>query len=62
MSEELFASFVLAMAGFGGGYLVCYAITKRESEKRFEDGFRLGRSFDGFDDWLRENYGDRYGD
>lgn len=60
MSEELFASLVLVMAGFGGGYLVCYAISKRESEKRFEDGFRLGRAFDGFDDWLRENYGESY--
>ena len=62
MSEETIWAVAWLVVGFCVGFLVCYLICERRAEKRFEEGFRLGRAFDGFDDWFRENYGDRHAD
>lgn len=62
MSEETIWTVAWLVVGFGVGFLACYLICKRYAEERFDEGFRLGRAFDGFDDWVRENFGDRYAD
>lgn len=62
VTYQSFEAITCLVIGFVVGLFACYLICERRAEKRFEEGFRLGRAFDGFDDWLRENFGDRYGD
>ena len=62
MIDQSFEAIAWIVVGFTVGSFACYLICKRRAEERFYEGFRLGRAFDGFDDWLRENFGDRYGD
>lgn len=62
MSEQAFWAVAWAFVGFFVGVIVCHLIFERYAEECFDAGFRIGRSFDGFDDWFRENFGDRYAD
>ena len=62
MSDQSFEAVAWLVIGFAVGFFACYLICERRAEKRFEEGFRLGRAFDGFDDWFRENYGGRHGE
>lgn len=62
MSEQDIWAVGWLVVGFLFGVIVCYIVYERYAEESFDAGFRLGRAFDGFDDWFRENFGDRYGD
>lgn len=62
MSEQAGWSIVFFTIGFAIGFLACSLFYLRQIKRSFDDGFRLGRALDGFDDWFRENFGDRYGD
>lgn len=62
MSEQALWAIAWLVAGFVIGFLVCSLFCLRQIEKSFDDGYKLGRAFDDFDKWFRENFGDRYGD
>ena len=62
MSEQDVWAIACLAAGFAIGFLVCSLFYLRQIKSSFDDGFRLGLSLGGFDDWFRENFGDRYGD
>ena len=62
MSDQALCAVEWFVVGFAVGFLIFHLICKRCAEERFDEGFRLGRAFDGFDDLFRENYGDRYAD
>lgn len=50
MSDQALWAVAWLVVGFAVGSFACYLICKRRAEKRFDEGFRLGRAFDGFDD------------
>ena len=58
MSDQALWAVAWLVVGLAVGFFTCRLIC----ERRFDEGFRLGRAFDGFDDWFRENYGDEDGD